>query len=98
AFLPLFRAQLDQAERHLEAGWRYTNTLPFGQYRVRLACAWPILLGLRTLTKLRAASAADLQRRVKVSRPEVYRMMLWSTLASPAPFLWRGLYAAALRS
>jgi farnesyl-diphosphate farnesyltransferase len=96
-FLRLFRAHLDQAEAHLEAGWRYTNTLPFGQFRVRLACAWPILLGLRTITKLRAAKVADLQRRVKVSRHEVYAMMLRSTVASPAPFLWRGLYAAALR-
>src|SRR5208283_3118781 len=38
AFLPVFRAQLDRAQAHLEAGWRYTNSLPFGQFRVRLAC------------------------------------------------------------
>lgn len=96
-FLPLFRSKLDQAEADLRAGWRYTNTLPFGQFRVRLACAWPILLGLRTIAKLRAAGVADLQRRVKVSRNEVYGIMVRSTLASPAPFLWRGLYAAASR-
>jgi hypothetical protein len=35
-FLPLFHDYLDKAESHLAAGWRYTNTLPFGQFRVRL--------------------------------------------------------------
>jgi farnesyl-diphosphate farnesyltransferase len=91
-FLPLYRAQLDQAEAHLRAGWRYIDTLPFGQFRVRLACAWPILLGLKTLLKLRTAGVADLQRRVKVSRNEVYGIIVRSTLASSAPFLWRRLY------
>jgi farnesyl-diphosphate farnesyltransferase len=91
-FLPLYRAQLDQAETHLRAGWRYIDTLPFGQFRVRLACAWLILLGLKTILKLRTAGVADLQWRVKVSRNEVYGIIVRSTLASPAPFLWRRLY------
>ena len=38
-FLPFYHGYLDKAEAHLAAGWRYTNTLPFGQVRVRLACA-----------------------------------------------------------
>jgi farnesyl-diphosphate farnesyltransferase len=97
AFLPLYRAGLDQATAHLEAGWRYTNTLPSGQFRVRLACAWPVLLGLKTIAKLRTAGVADLQRRVKVPRREVYAMMASSILASSVPFLWRRLAAAALR-
>jgi farnesyl-diphosphate farnesyltransferase len=94
-FLPLFHAQLDLAEAHLRTGWRYTNTLPFGQFRVRLACAWPILLGLETIRKLRGASLADLQRRVKVSRGEVYGIIFRSIVACPAPFLWRRLYVAS---
>jgi farnesyl-diphosphate farnesyltransferase len=92
AFLPLFRAHLDLAEAHLAAGWRYTNALPYGQFRVRLACAWPVLLGAKTIGKLRAAGVDGLQRRVKVSRGEVYALMARSTLACPAPFLWRKLY------
>lgn len=95
AFMPVFRAHLDEAQAHLAAGWRYTNTLPFGQFRVRLACAWPILLGLKTIAKLRAASVADLQRRVKVSRKEVYAMMAMSTVALPFPFWWRRLGQSA---
>ena len=92
-FRPLFHDYLDQAEAHLAAGWRYTNTLPFGQFRLRLACAWPVLLGLRTVAKLRAASVADLSARVKVSRGEVRKIIFTSLLACPLPFAWRRLYS-----
>ena len=91
-FLPLFREHLDKAEAHLAAGWRYTNTLPFSQFRVRLACAWPVLLGVRTVEKLRAAGVIELQQRVKVPRGEVRGILLHSTLASPLPLAWRKLY------
>ena len=70
-FLKLYHEYLDKAEAHLRAGWRYTNTLPFGQFRVRLACAWPILIGVRTIEKLRAAKVVELQQRVKISRGEI---------------------------
>jgi farnesyl-diphosphate farnesyltransferase len=91
-FMPLYRAHLDLAEAHLAAGWRYTNSLPFGQFRVRLACAWPVLLGIKTIHKLRAANVGDLRQRVKVPRGEVYGLLARSTLACPFPFLWRKLY------
>src|SRR5271154_4623054 len=90
-FLPLFHEYLDKAESHLAAGWRYTNTLPFGQFRVRLACAWPILIGVRTIEKLRAAGVMELQQRVKVSRREVRAIIFRSLVASPWPFAWRKL-------
>jgi farnesyl-diphosphate farnesyltransferase len=92
SFLPLFHAHLAQAEAHLAAGWRYTNTLPYGQFRVRLACAWPLLLGAKTLQKLRVADVAGLQRRVKVSRGEVYALLAHSVLACPFPCWWRRLF------
>jgi farnesyl-diphosphate farnesyltransferase len=94
-FLPLFHEYLDQAEAHLAAGWRYTNTLPFGQFRLRLACAWPVLLGGRTIEKLRAANVIELQQHVKVSRGEVRGILFRSLLACPLPFAWRKLYAPA---
>lgn len=88
-FLPIYRAYLDEAEAHLTAGWRYTNRLPYGQFRVRLACAWPILIGIKTIHKLRQAGVLELQQRVKVSRSEVKGIIFRSLLASPFPFLWR---------
>jgi farnesyl-diphosphate farnesyltransferase len=94
-FLSLFHEHLDKAESHLAAGWDYTNTIPFGQFRVRLACAWPILIGIRTIGKLRAADVAGLRQRVKVSRGEVKGIIFKSLVASPVPPLWRRLYSPA---
>ena len=94
-FLPLFREYLDKAGAHLAAGWNYTNALPFGQFRLRLACAWPILLGARTLEKLRAANVIELQPRVKISRAEVRAIVTRSILACPFPKAWRNLFPPA---
>jgi farnesyl-diphosphate farnesyltransferase len=91
-FLPLYHEYLNKAEAHLRAGWNYTNTLPFGQFRVRLGCAWTILIGVRTIERLRAADVTQLRARVKVPRSEVYGILLRSSLVSPVPFLWRKLY------
>jgi farnesyl-diphosphate farnesyltransferase len=91
-FRPLFHEYLDRAESHLAAGWAYTNTLPFGQVRVRLACAWPILIGLKTIERLRAGNVLDLQQGVKISRAEVRGILLRSTLAYPLPEVWRKLF------
>jgi len=94
-FLPLFREHLDQAEAHLAAGWRYTTALPFCQFRVRLACAWPILIGVKTIEKLRTANVAGLQQRVKVSRGEVRGILIRSLVLYVFPALWRKLYVPA---
>ncbi len=90
-FRQVYDEYLDKAAAHLAAGWRYTNALPFNQFRVRLACAWPILIGVRTIEKLRAASGVELQQRVKISRGEVRNLIFFSLLASPLPFAWRKL-------
>jgi farnesyl-diphosphate farnesyltransferase len=92
-FRPLFHDYLDRAESHLAAGWAYTNTLPFGQVRMRLACAWPILIGMKTIEKLRAGNVLDLQQGVKISRAEVRGILLRSTLAYPLPEVWQKLFS-----
>jgi farnesyl-diphosphate farnesyltransferase len=97
-FLPLFHEYLDKAEAHLAAGWRYTNTLPYSQFRVRLACAWLVLIGAPTLEKLRTANAMGLQQRVKVPRSAVRGIIFRSVLASPVPLLWRKLYSPAAKA
>lgn len=97
-FLPLFHEYLDKAEAHLEAGWRYTNNLPFGQFRVRLACAWPILIGVKTIEKLRSADVMTLRERVKVSRSEVRGVVFRSLVACPFPAAWRKLYLPRVKA
>lgn len=93
-FLPLFHEYLDKAESYLGAGWDYTNTLPFSQFRVRLACAWPILIGMKTIEKLRHATVIELKQGVKIPRQDVRGIMLFSILACPFPALWKGLFPA----
>jgi farnesyl-diphosphate farnesyltransferase len=88
---PLYNNWLDRAEGNLQAGWAYTNALPGGSIRVRLACAWPILIGFRTLQLLRADRVLDPAKRIKVGRSEVKRLMLRSVLAYPWPGAWRRL-------
>ena len=92
-FRPVYDELLAQAEAHLAAGWKYTNTIPSNQWRVRLACAWPILIGVRTIELLRTGNPLDPANRIKISRAEV-RGILWRS-AIRVPFsgafrnLWR---------
>jgi farnesyl-diphosphate farnesyltransferase len=90
---PLYNSLLDLAHEHLTVGWRYTNTIPRGQMRVRLACAWPILIGERTLAKLRGEPVLDPQRRVKVSRDEVKGILVKSVIKYPFATAWERQFA-----
>jgi farnesyl-diphosphate farnesyltransferase len=94
-FRPLYASYLEKARELLAAGWAYTNALPRSQIRVRLACAWPILIGMKTLARLRAGNVLDDRRRIKVSRWEVRRLMLRSVLCYPRPRAWDRLFARA---
>ena len=86
---------LDLAGDHLAAGWDYTNRLPRSHWRLRLACAWPILIGARTLARLRTAPLLDRHHRVKVSRAEVRRIVAGSILRLPSDRAWRSQFRAA---
>jgi farnesyl-diphosphate farnesyltransferase len=89
----IYEPLLALASEHLAAGWNYTNMLPLRQRRVRLACAWPVLIGVRTLALLRAGNPLDAAQRIKVSRAEVRGILLSSVLALPFPARWAGLHA-----
>jgi len=91
---PLYHHYLDRAEAHLQAGWAYTNALPHGCVRVRLACSWPILIGWETLKLLRAGNALDPEKRLKVSRRKVRRLQMQSVLRYPWPRAWKKMVPA----
>lgn len=92
-FRPVYDRLLAAAAEHLAAGWEYTGLLPQEQVRLRLACAWPLLIGARTLRRLRHENMLDSARRVKVSRPEVRRLILRSVLLYPWISLWNRQFA-----
>ena len=76
AFRPLYRELLGEARDHLDQGWRYTLSIPRTQIRVRLACMWPILIGIQTLHRLSVApNILASPNPIKISRPEVYRIL-----------------------
>lgn len=91
-FRPLYNQLLDRAWSHLEAGWGYTNALPRSCIRVRLACAWPILIGAQTIRRLRSAPVLDSSQRVKISRADVRRILTASILSYPSERRWKELF------
>lgn len=88
-FRPVFDNYCRVALDHLRAGWEYTNQIPHRCARVRLACAWPILIGKRTIELLRQERALSIGKPVKVPRKAVRAILLRSVLAYPWPQLWR---------
>jgi farnesyl-diphosphate farnesyltransferase len=79
--LPMIEKWRTKAEHGVEAGIEYASAIR--NRRVRFATALPALIGARTLALLRDEGPAIFERRVKVPRREVRKMILASALASP---------------
>jgi farnesyl-diphosphate farnesyltransferase len=92
-FRPLYNRYLDLAESHLAAGWEYTNLIPWTHMSLRLACAWPILIGAKTIGRLRTRKILDPQQRIKITRSEVKQIMVRSVLVYAWPSRWRRQFA-----
>jgi farnesyl-diphosphate farnesyltransferase len=92
---PVYNGYLDTALAHLAAGWDYTNAIPSRFVRLRLACAWPILIGVKTLEHLRTAAVLNPQQRVKVSRAEVRALLGSSVFAVALPWRWKQLFESS---
>jgi hypothetical protein len=57
-----------------------------------------ILIGMRTIERLRAARGAEIQQRVKVTRAEVRAILLRSVLTYPFPKAWRGQLSVPVKA
>jgi farnesyl-diphosphate farnesyltransferase len=69
---PLYDRLLRLTLDHYAVAWQYTLAVPATEVRTRLACAWPLLIGLGTLELLaRSPGILDPQRRIKLSRAAV---------------------------
>jgi farnesyl-diphosphate farnesyltransferase len=63
--------------------WAYTRAIPRTEIRLRLACAWPMLIGLKTLALIRQADdLLDPAVTVKISRAAVYRILVRSAVSA----------------
>jgi len=66
--------------------------IPVTWMSLRLACAWPILIGVETVARLHTVNVLDSQQRVKISRSEVRNVIARSVLCYPFPGRWRRLF------
>ena len=59
---------------------------------MRLACAWPLLIGIKTVNKLRANNVLAPELHVKISRADVRKIILRTVLLLPWPSAWGRLF------
>jgi farnesyl-diphosphate farnesyltransferase len=77
---PILHELLGLTLDHYRKGWAYTLAIPRREVQMRLACAWPLLIGLRTLDlTAKADNLFDPRVTVKISRAAVYRILLSSS-------------------
>jgi farnesyl-diphosphate farnesyltransferase len=99
---PVLRELLTAALECYDDAWAYTRALPRREWRVRLACSWPMLIGLQTLERIgHATNLLDPRVIVKISRSAVYGLLLsssirvWSNAALRRPVQAAGRRARA---
>lgn len=88
---PLYNQWLETAHEHLRVAWSYVLDLPRSWWRVRLACAWPVLIGVRTLALLESGNVLAPDSRIKVPRPEIKRIIRQSIVLYPFHSRWNRL-------
>ncbi|HWU36205.1 MAG TPA: phytoene/squalene synthase family protein, partial [Candidatus Acidoferrum sp.] len=73
---PLLHNLLCLTLSHYSEGWAYLLAIPTTEIRMRLACTWPLLIGLRTLNLIQQArDLLNPQVTQKISRSAVYGIM-----------------------
>ena len=79
--LPLYRRLIGLALEHYNVGWEYTLAIPRLEWRMRLACAWPLMIGLATLGELAAhPNPLSVRTPIKISRGAVRALLAKSTV------------------
>jgi farnesyl-diphosphate farnesyltransferase len=66
---PLLDRLLAATLAHYDEAWRYALAIPRAEWRMRLACIWPLLIGLATLAAIaRHPDPLAVGRPIKISR------------------------------
>jgi len=84
-FRGIYDHHLDITDGHLRAAEEYILMLPRTQFRLRVACLLPVLIGQKTVNMLRTRNVLDSSQRVKVQRKTVKRLMIKSVLSTIIP-------------
>jgi farnesyl-diphosphate farnesyltransferase len=76
---PLLESLLAETLDFYRDGWAYTLAIPPREWRLRLACAWPLLIGVSTLAMVKnARGLLDPTVHVKIARTQIYAILLRS--------------------
>ena len=67
---------------YLDEALQYTLKMPRTLVRYRIFCLWPLFMAVATLSKLHQAQSVLDPRAIKLSRPELKRIMASTTLAA----------------
>jgi len=95
---PLLRDLLSLTLDHYKEGWAYTLAIPRSEIRMRLACGWPLFIGLKTLALIgKSPNLLDPSVVIKIQRSAVYAIMARS-LALVGSNMALDRYYRALRS
>lgn len=87
---PLLQELVRRDLEHYRAAMEYTLALRPSSLRLRLACLWPVLIGLKTLALLvRNKTWLNPAQASKIRRGDVYRIMGLSLLLAPSNALLR---------
>ena len=70
-FRPLYDEYLDLTDDYLTSAVQYIEMLPHWKFRLRAACMFPVVIGKRTVSKLREGNVLDPSNRIKVDRTEI---------------------------
>ena len=80
---PLLQSWRKKAEQGIAAGVEYSCSIK--SRRVRLATVLPALIGARTLALLRQAGPGVFEKKIKITRGEVRRIMINAVMALASP-------------
>ena len=84
SFRPLYDGYLDLTDEYLTSAVQYIEMLPHWKFRLRAACMFPVIIGKRTVSKLREGNVLDPSNRIKIDRSEIKDVIKKVVLSVPS--------------
>ena len=84
SFRPLYDEYLDLTDEYLTSAVQYIEMLPHWKFRLRAACMFPVIIGKRTVSKLREGNVLDPSNRIKIDRSEIKDVIKKVVLSVPS--------------
>ncbi len=79
---PLLQELQQRARNYFKDAWLYTAAIPVREWRMRLSCAWPLLIGAGTLRLVESSpNLLEPQTKLKIPRTRIYAILLGSLAA-----------------